>query len=503
MRFHSADACGGCTCTCTTKAGKVGWRFPQKGRPFVIFAHWEDKAWVEVEQQKIDLVSGDGQRIPLTVDEAHACANDIPEVSDQVARLDSTEIRSADDSFAPLRAQVPDGLTVMLDTTTLHSAARAIYGFSTTPLAMLDLATFTTSVICFDNVLAQPPRLLDSEHAAGLGVTLLKQEREIIRGPLWSLCAETANHFRNHEQRRVQLEDAWAGFLGRRVRLDFSAWDRHQNSPYAWDGVVADSYAEDLLTSERKGYEEFVSVQTMRTLVNYELAGRLSVPYLAAAFRAPIQSVIIRENHARQIIIDRLMGEIGPIHAKQNDERETPYAREYSAPFLFALVLEKMNRPEDYWEVVAGYRERFRPLRERLGRDRDSWDGRVGPYVNRLLRSAGVIPKALVQSESAFIDAGAAAVAGALGGMFGAQASLAMKLVTLLSPAEHAFQCYRRWFRPELYLLTALRKEAELLRTLDNRVEAIWKTHWTSREYHDLDILCSTNPAPFLRLGAL
>ncbi len=192
-----------------------------------------------------------------------------------------------------------------------------------------------------------------------------------------------------------------------------------------------------------------------------------------------------------------------PVHAKQNDERATPYAREYSAPFLFALVLGKMKRPEDYWEVVADYRERFRPLRERLCRDRDSWDGRVGPYVNNLLRSAGVIPEALVQSESAFIDAGAAAVAGALGGMFGAQASLAMKLVTLLSPAEHAFRCYRRWFRPELYLLTTLRKEAELLRTLDSRVEAIWRVRWTSTEYHDLDVLCSTSPTPFLRLGVL
>jgi hypothetical protein len=391
----------------------------------------------------------------------------------------------------------------MLDTTTMWSAIRAINGLSTTPLAMLDLATFTTSVICFDNVIVQSIPMLRSENLASLGVTLLEQTREDIAGALWSICASTSNYFNSHEQRRAPLEDAWANFLGRRVRLDFRAWDKHQLSPYVWNGVVADSYAADLLTQERRGYEELISIQTMRTLVNYELAGKLSVPYLAASFRAPIQSLIIRENYLRQMTVDRLMQEIGPAAAERDDGKREPYAREYSAPFLFALVLERMGRPEDYWEVVADYRERFRPLRERLRRDRDSWDGRVGPYVNRLLRSAGVTPQALLQGEGVLIDAGAAAVAGALGGFFGAQASLAMKLVALASPAGHALRCYRRWFRPELYLLASLRKEAELLRTLDSRVEAIWKTRWASVEYRELEALCSTNPSPFLRFGAL
>lgn len=468
----------------------------------MIFAWWGDDAWVEVVRNKIDLVSRSGQRVPLTTDEANACANDVAEVSDHVARFGSSGSHGAADSFAQLRAGVPDGLSVMLDTTTMWSAIRSLHGRSTAPLAMLDLATFTTSVICFDNIIVQSTPVLGSEDLAELGVTQLEQTQEDIAGALWPICASTSNYFGSHDQRRVLLEDAWASFLGRRVRLDFRAWDKHQHSPYAWNGVVADSYASDLLTGERGGYEEFISIQTMRTLVNYELAGRLSVPYLAASFRAPIQSVIIRENHLRQMTVDRLMQELGPAAAKRGAEEE-PYAREYSAPFIFGLVLERMRRPEDYWEVVADYRERFRPLRERLRRDQDSWDGRVGPYVSQLLRSAGVMPQALIQGEGVLIDAGAAAVAGALGGFFGAQASLAMKLVALASPADHALRCYRRWFRPELYLLASLRKEAELLRTLDSRVEAIWKVRWTSVQYRELEALCSTNPSPFLRLGAL
>lgn len=330
---------------------------------------------------------------------------------------------------------------------------------------------------------------------------------DVVNGPLYSIVAGT-DSLLNYPERefKEELEGAWAKFLGwppEYVRLDLHAWDYYQHSPRYWDGIVAGEYMNNLLIEgARDGSARFLGIQTMRTLVNHDLASRLGIPYLAASLRSPVQSLLIRKSHERQLVLDRLIQQLSPPYSKASDLSDVPYSIEYSAPFILALALERMREPDDYWKVIADYRKRFRPLRERLRRDREKWDGRAGPYVRRMLRR--IRPSDfLEQAGQATIDSSAVLVAGALGGIAGPSASLAMKLLMLLNPAERVQMCYRRWFRPELYLLASLRDEAEQLRALDGRVQNIWKCRWGEEEYMELDLLRATNPAPFLRLGTI
>jgi hypothetical protein len=421
-----------------------------------------------------------------------------------VAHLsDAGSSGTSGDGFDALRAQVPDGLNVMLDTTTMGNALNALTGFLPSPLALLDLATLSTAMVCFDNVVVQPSTV--EIPASDLGVTVLEQSREVIAGPMWSICGYAG---RRMDERRRDLEAAWANFLGwpeSDAKLDVEVWNDHQDSPRYWDGVVAGYYMDSLfmVAPDQKSSAEFLGIQTMRTMVNYELASRLGIPYMAAAFRCPVQSLIIRENHERQIVMARLMQKLGPHAARPVGSSDEPYVLEYSAPFVLGLIMEHMQKPGDYWELVADYRSRFSPLRERLRRDRENWDGRAGPYVRQMLKHIGGSADFVEHGEQDIVDASAALVSVALGGVAGPSVTLAMKLISLLFPANKVRRCYYRWFRPELYLLTSLRNEAERLRAMDQRVKSIWKCRWDESCYRQFDMLRAANPAPFLRLGEL
>lgn len=453
-----------------------------------------------------EILTGDGRRAALAPDEVEAFQGG--GLQQMVASLSEPEVTAiTGDGFDSLRTQIPSGLSVLLDTTTVRNALRALDPGTPDPLALLDLATLSTAVVCFENVLVQPFSWWLPE-ASEFGIRILEQSRELVTGPLWSINVEAAEGLLRHDQRRQIFEAAWADFLGwpERIWLDFRNWDQFQHSPVDWCGVAASEYMGDLLIEGPIGESnaEFLAVQTMRSLVNHELASRLGVPYLATSLRSPVQCLVIKENYERKLVLDRLVGALGPAPAGQavtgSDE---PYALEYSAPFILGLILQRMRLPGDYWEILAWYRQRFRPLRERLQRDREDWDGRAGPYVRQMLQHVTLASRFAQEGEQAAVDASAALVAGALGGVAGASASLGMKLVSLLHPAERVRRCYHRWFRPELYLLTSLHSEAEGLRALDRQVESIWKCRWDPRHHRQLNMLRATSPAPFLRLGTL
>lgn len=454
-----------------------------------------------------EILTGDGRRAALAPDEVEAFQGG--GLKQMVASLSEPEVTAiTGDGFDSLRTQIPSGLSVLLDTTTVRNALRALDPGTPDPLALLDLATLSTAVVCFENVLVQPFSWRLTE-ASEFGIRILEQSRELVTGPLWSINFEAAEGLRLHDQRRQIFEAAWADFLHwprNCTWLDFNNWDQFQHSPVDWCGVAASEYMRDLLIERPIGESnaKFLAVQTMRSLVNHELASRLGVPYLATSLRSPVQCLIIKENHERQLVLDRLVGELGPAPARRavtgSDES---YALEYSAPFILGLILQRMRVPGDYWEILARYRQRFRPLRERLQKDREDWDGRVGPYVRRMLQHVTFASRLAQEGEQAAVDASATLVAVGLGGVAGASASLGMKLVSLLHPAERVQRCYHRWFRPELYLLTSLRSEAEGLRALDRQVESIWKCRWDQWHYRQLDMLRAASPAPFLRLGTL
>jgi hypothetical protein len=415
-----------------------------------------------------------------------------------------------------LRSQVPRGLCVTLDATTVRNAIFSIDGrLDPSPLTLLDLSVVTVALICFDAALVQPfPGARDLQNRSDAFKVLHYPDR-FIPTTLWSMCAGAMND----QNEVVEFEKAWSKLLQVGVKLDFSRLGSYQDSPSYWDGIPASYYHGTLLGSTASSQsartesartdsiDEFLSVQTLRALFNDQLAGFLALPYLATSLRSPIQSLLIARKIETQRLVDHMLNAVGPpLRSQEKDRTSTsPYMAECSAPFLLGIVLEKMRRPDDYWAVIREYRRRFAPLRERILLDRDKWQGRSGQYLEQFTKHLARRGSAWKEAGEATIDTTAAigtTAATALAPQF-TLVGAGIKLLKLIHPADKLHSLFLKCFRPEVYLLFNLADEARQLRTVETNISRIWGTTWLRSDHDQLEALASSHPEPFARLRSL
>lgn len=410
---------------------------------------------------------------------------------------------AADSAFELWRSCLPgDGGKVLLDTTTVRNALLALETHTPTPLALLDLATLSTALVCYDYVVIQSADLALRERLAGVGGVFLELPEEELQKLLLQQCGHALHLLGFQDGLRERLERDWEEFLGwpaGRCQLDVEQWDREQHSPPDWDGIVASMYMDDFFGIPADGpkREIFLGIQTVRTFANDAVANNLGIPYLAAPFRAPVQSMLIREKHENQRAIEKILQAIGPQPVNVARTTDEPYSRQFSAPFVLGLILRKMQGPGDYWHLIAEYRERFRPLREQLERDRCEWDGNIGPYARKLIQRACGIPEVLTQGEDIAVGV-TTAVASAV-----APWALLIKFASLYQPARKIYRRVQQRCQPHLYLINSLRGEAECLKAADWQVKRVWGCQWNEHQYKQLDQLRASNPLPLLRMGTL
>lgn len=409
------------------------------------------------------------------------------------------------DEFDQWRSRLPDGGgTVLLDTTTVRNALMALGMPRPTPLAMLDLATLSTALVCYDHIVVQLGDLPESRQLINLGAVFLDPPNPALQRRLMHQSGSVLLRMQSQEALGERLALGWARFLGwatSQCLLDTEGWDRQQDSPPSWDGVVASYYMDDLIGIPDDGARQraFLAIQTLRTFANDALASHLNIPYLAAPFRAPVQTMILREKYQNQRVIERLLQEISPRPADAPRMTDEPYSREFSAPFILGLVLKEMasnsTTRDDYWNVIAAYRERFQPLREGIDRDRADWDGNIGPYVRKILTRASEFG---VRTEGMDLDSVITMRQTVV-----APQALPIKLASLFEPEQQLPTLVQQQFQPQLYLINSLRHEAEHLRTAAYQVDRIWGHRWAEREHRQLNQLRASNPVPLLRTGEL
>jgi len=294
-----------------------------------------------------------------------------------------------------IRSNLPrDCLLVMLDTTTVQNALRCLDGI-VTPLNLLDLGILTFASVCFDRVVVQPSGAFNRKKIDKHSdiFSMIKYPKEsFITETLWNMCASISNEVSPSCETKSEFEEAWCHFLGvpsGEIKLNLRAWDRYQDSPPFWNGIMASYYAdftdEDNLRPEGNKTErdEFLSIQTMRLLFNDELAGFLGLPYLSSSFRSCIHSNLIAKKVEMRLLLDKLISSIGP--RPPEPDMDYPYASECSAPFLLGLILEQMERPDDFWSILGNYRRRFAPLRKKILEDKDKWIGGSSNYLRGFL----------------------------------------------------------------------------------------------------------------------
>lgn len=481
---------------------------------------WFDVEGSTIYLRRVDerfvLSSADAQ-VELTVDEAAEILNLPPEPFRSLDRLgvdlgQDSPGRPPFQNRLSLMSQLPqDELLALVDTTTLMGAHLCLSGDVVSPLCLLELSTLTFALLCFDHIVVQPTFLAAlPSMPEELGAILpLVYPPDFIPQTLWSLCAGIHGRA-GSEVDAAEYAQAWAQALQvEDVHLDLRAYDRYQDSPFAWNGVFAHGYIGDLFSASsstttaeaRRVRNEFLSIQTMRTLFNDRIAGYIQLPYLASSSRAPIQGLLLRRKAERQLLADRLLASLGPSKIEPGQDELGPYAAEISAPFLLGLILEQMNSPDDYWTVVSSYRTQFGALRRRIVRERTDWEGRPGAYLRKLLEPLAELNPLYTRS----VDA-SAVVAGAVATAIRpdlAAAGVGVKLARLVFPAERVRMKYYKRFRPELHLLFSVAREAESLRAVEDRIGHIWGKTWQASERETLMRLAAMQPPDFSRLRSL
>lgn len=461
---------------------------------------------------QLALRATDGEEVPLDIDEANLIVGHGPHfVQDRLsllgAEMDALHAdwaKTAAANRVDLDAQIQrSGLSVLLDTSTLNGAAQCIELGGPTPLTLLDLSTLTFALCCFDQIVVQPGSWIAIPPHLSDAVTTLEYPGQFIRSTLWSMCSELMNQTHSPGQMKV-WQDAWGSFLGvASPRLDLQMVSNHQDSPLYWNGVLAHAYTDALardptrVTSDA-GANEYLSIQTMRTLFNDSLAGYLSLSYLPSSIRAPIHAVVLGAKVERQLVVDSLIERIGPRTVSANTSR-SPYTGEFSAPFMLGLVLGRMESPGDFWRAVSDMREEFAPLRRRIAEDRDAWDGRRTQYVEDLMAPLVKVSEAADLTVEA-TAATAATVASAAGA--GPLGLLAVKLARFGLPAPVRRQYYKR-FRPELHLFFSMASEAKSLRAVDTQLEEVFSMRLGKGDLDALEHYASLQPPAFAQLRDL
>jgi hypothetical protein len=407
-----------------------------------------------------------------------------------------------------LRAQVGNADSVLLDTTTFASAALALEeGPKAAPL--LDLSTVTNAFVLYEQIIIQRSILCEIPSTLKSALKMLHCDRSTMTGTLWSTNVLAANAAT--DQQPNPMTDAWRAFLGRDdIRLDSRAWNEEQDSPGIWDGVPASYYidyhqAPSITTvpstpGELKSLNDFLSIQTIRTLFNDRVASMLGVPYVAASMRSPVHALLLSQKIKTQHLADRLLSQIGPPTLEAPST--TAYVNELSVPFLLGIAFTRMKTPSDYWAVVQELRDSFAPLRARIAADREEWQGRSGVYLSEYLKHLkDYMPPGLRIAQEA--ATGTSALAAAVSPVGGGLVDLAVKMACALKTTEKAYHWYLKHFKPHIYVVVEMATEAKSLRAVENEVERLWSSQWTRRDHDQLERLSVSRPEVFSRLRKL
>ncbi len=393
--------------------------------------------------------------------------------------------------------------SVMLDTTTLRSAELCLKGY-VTPVNLLDLSVFCTAAICYDRIVVQP---VHSDIIAQYPTifSVIKYSNETIKGTLWTMCSELLNSHSPNSPNTSMLEEAWKRMFRRDdIRLDIQSTDTYQDSPPYWNGVPASHFGGSLFsgsTIDRDSMNEFLSVQTMRTLFNDVLAGFLSIPYLSTSIRSPIISIVMQRKVQLQPLVDALIEAIATTNATQGDKK-LPFASELYAPFFLGLVLEKSSRPKDILPNILEYRRKAEPLRKQLATDREVWSGRGRPYLKNVIKSINMFRS----NQTELAENAIKTTVSTLTPLVTAtqpqtqMACLGIKLAMLLRPMDKLNCLYNRIFRPHIYWLTELSEEAKALRNVESQLVRVFGHSWTKDSRRSLELLADTYPSSFAKL---
>jgi hypothetical protein len=421
-----------------------------------------------------------------------------------------------EESAAPVPAQLSDlrqalgtgQLRVLVDTTTINNAREALRARhrAPSPFQLLDLSVLTAAVTLFDNVVIQPERHPALEEIHDLTTVLepspeVQHQLDTIYGEVWEAFASP--------QQLQTYRGRWAEFLGLAVselEVDIDAAsirDAEMVHAYYTRAPVAEAFATAHgVPVHRDRLAMALGINTVRAGFNDAVAGALGVPYIATSIRLPVSSDLTDRKTYLLWVLRQLIATSSPpgIAQPATFASRTPIA----APLLLGLVLERMSKPEDYRVALDEVRDRFAPLRAQLREDQKEapWDEKPQLYMQRFVKHLTVSDSKFAPAQSAAFDAVKAGVqmTTALDPSF---VTAALKVIAAVKPLDLAHRAYLRIWRPEIYVLINLAKDARNLSLLDSRIKRVWGSGLDLEQQRELERFAALRADPFLTPTAL
>jgi hypothetical protein len=464
-----------------------------------------EQAELQVRGDRYFLCGSSGAEQKLTPTEAEQLsrnAEDLTVSAEERGLLLEGSPARATSWLGGLRQTLPtDRLAVLVDTTTINNAREALLtrGQAPSPVALLDLSVLTAAATLFDTIVIQPERFPPLEEIHDLTQVLHptyegQLELERIYREVWDAFSRP--------QELATYRARWASFLDvaaseLRVDLDpIQTLNEEMMFDYSSTAQIADAFG---IASGSAGRDAQLAValgvHTVRAGFNDAIAGVLGLPYLATSIRLPVSSELADRKTRVLWVLRRLIANSSP--AGPAEPATFAPRTQIAAPLLLGLVLERMSKPEDYRPALDEVRERFAPLRAHLREDRETaqWDKQPQMYMQQFTKHLG---------ESATLaTVQDAAIAGAQAGVTIATGdpgfvTAALKVIAAVKPLEVAHRAYLRLWRPEIYVLLNVAKEARRLSLLDSRIERIWGSGPDLAQQRQLDRFASLRADPFL-----
>jgi len=471
----------------------------------------EEQAELQVRGGRYLLSGARGSEQVLTPAEAEQLSR---HAGDLMARAEASGL-ALEDSPAPatswlyrFRQTLPrEQLCVLVDTTTIFNAREALLtrGRAPSPIALLDLSVLTAAAILFDTIVIQPERFPPLRDIRDLTHVLQptgegQLELERIYDEVWDAFSRP--------RELATFGARWATFLdveASDLRLDLDAV-RTLNAEMTFDYSSTAEIAEAFGTVGRpRDREEQLAValgiHTVRTGFNDAIAGVLRLPYMATSIRLPVSSDLADRKTLLLWVLRQLIASSSP-PGRAEPATFAPRTQ-IAAPLLLGLVLERMAKPEDYRGALDEVRQRFAPLRAQLREDRETapWDEKPQLYMQRFTKHLAGTGVTFAGAQDAVIGAAQAGATIATGDP--GFVSAALKVIAATKPLEYAHRAYLRLWKPEIYVLLNVAREADRLSLLNKRIKQIWGNELDLTQQRLLERFASLRADPFLTPTAL
>lgn len=405
------------------------------------------------------------------------------------------------------RIPYDSSLVTLVDTTTIRSAHDACEG-RLDPESISDLTTLIYCVIMYDQIVVDSSNINVHEMLKDIVAPIRNFEGSELDSR-WSIAVNRDVELKRDSEFQAEIDSSWSDFLGRQVKISFDSFDSITDSPDVsgyfpggLNAILLDPSTYEFNNSWKNISEDeiskFASVQTFRYFINEAIAAELGVSYNCTSLRYPVQCYSLWKRQQFRDAFDEVIGTLYPTGGLPAEKScRSGFRKRVYFPNLLSVVLSRSQELSDIIPQAIELRKKFSPVRARLLRDRqlgktdlDSVDEVIGAVCRR-------------HSLPRNLDSVLAVGSTALGSLSTASpdGSVAVKLISSISPAKIGYWLWERYMRPEALVLRRFSAEVIKAAGAGSDFERLWGSNLDAGWLNRAAIVSRRNSVNYNRIG--